>query len=144
MKLLNLVLAVLVSALIALAILEGGLRLIGMGPPTTLNAFDPDTGWRNKPGAELSTSTPDGATVQFSFNEYGLREGQDVRPEKPAGATRAVALGDSFTLGFTVEREDLFVDQLERWWQAEGRKVQVVDTGPKVNTSRVFGPSTCC
>ncbi len=59
MKLVNLVLALLVSGLIALGILEIGLRLIGKGPPTTLTQFDDKLGWSKKPGAELSTSTPD-------------------------------------------------------------------------------------
>jgi hypothetical protein len=38
-------------------------------------------------------------------------------------------LGDSFTLGFAVDRSDLFVDRLERWWQAEGRRVDVINAG---------------
>lgn len=125
MKLVNLVLALLVSLLIGLLVLEGGLRLIGMGPPTTLNTFDPHTGWTNKPGVSLSTGTPDGERVHFSFNEHGLREADDVTPEaRPQ--RRIVALGDSFTLGRYVEREDLFLDRLEA---RHGGDVQVVNTG---------------
>jgi hypothetical protein len=38
-------------------------------------------------------------------------------------------LGDSFVLGYTVDREHLFVDRLERWWRAENRRVDVVNAG---------------
>ncbi len=50
-------------------------------------------------------------------------------PAKPAGKLRVLMLGDSFVQGYTVERQDLFVDVLERWWQAEGRDVDVINAG---------------
>jgi hypothetical protein len=40
-----------------------------------------------------------------------------------------LALGDSFVLGYTVDRKDLFVDELEKVWQAEGRNVDVINAG---------------
>ena len=129
MKLVNVLLALLVSGLIALLVLEGGLRLIGMGPPSTLNRFDARTGWGNKQDHEMSTDTPDRGKVSFSFNEHGLREGDDVTPEKPAGTKRIVALGDSFTLGRYLEQHELFLDQLEALYGAADHKVQLVNTG---------------
>ncbi len=125
MRLINVLLALLVSLLIALAVFEGGLRLIGMGPPTTLNTFDPDTGWGNKRAAHLTTSTPDGGRVHFDFNAFGLRESDQVQPTKPAGVRRVIALGDSFTLGRYVEQKDLFLDRLEAMFD----EVQIVNTG---------------
>ena len=129
MKALNVVLSVAVSLLIALLVLEGGLRLLGKGPPRTLNRFDARLGWSMKRDATVTRGNIEGFSVTFELNAHGLRDDADLTPEKPAGTFRVVALGDSFTLGFTVEREDLFVDQLERWWNAEGRGVQVVNTG---------------
>ena len=62
MKVLNLVLAIVVSLLMAFGVLEGGLRVIGKGPPKTLNAFDPDLGWGPEPGLRLTRSHPDGGS----------------------------------------------------------------------------------
>lgn len=128
MKALNVLLALLVSALIAVGVFEGGLRLIGMGPPKVLNQFDPALGWSKQPGLTVSRKTGE-YRAKFELNEHGFRDDADQSPEKPAGTTRVVALGDSFTLGFAVERDELFVDQLEAWWKAEGREVDVVNTG---------------
>src|SRR5262249_52949922 len=52
-----------------------------------------------------------------------------VGPGKPSGTYRVLMLGDSFVLGYTVERADLFVDEIEGWWKSEGRRIDVVNTG---------------
>ena len=85
-------------------------------------------GWTKKPDYQLSRSTSE-FDVDFAINELGLRDDPMADPAKPAGTFRVLMLGDSFTLGFTVDRQDLFVDQLERWWQAEGRAVDVINAG---------------
>jgi hypothetical protein len=38
-------------------------------------------------------------------------------------------LGDSFTLGYTVDRKDLFVDLLENKYREEGRKIEIINGG---------------
>jgi hypothetical protein len=128
MRAVNVALALLVSALIGAAVLEGGLRLLGFGPPKTLMQFDPVLGWSKKPDYRLSRSTSE-FEVEFEINELGLRDDPMADRTKPAGTFRVVMLGDSFTLGFAVDRHDLFVDQLERWWQAEGRAIDVINAG---------------
>lgn len=125
MKALNVLLAVLVSALIAAAVFEGGLRLIGKGAPTTLNAFDPVTGWRNEAGASKTTSVPDGGSVDFTFNAQGLRE-PGVTPDGKGDQRRLLALGDSFTLGRYTDQELVFTERLEELW---GGEVEVLNTG---------------
>lgn len=128
MKAINVLLAILVSAMIALGVFEGGLRLLGMGPPKILNEFDSTMGWSKQ--ADISVTRTTGEyDVTFELNELGLREDAGQTSAKPEGTFRVVCLGDSFTLGYTVQREDLFVDQLEHWWNAEGRNVDVVNTG---------------
>jgi hypothetical protein len=104
------------------------LRLLGMGPPKTMNEFDAALGWSKTPGEVFGRSTRE-FDVTFDINELGLRDDPMSNPGKPANTFRVLALGDSFTLGFTVAREDLFVDQLERWWQAENRRVDVINAG---------------
>lgn len=127
MKFINVILSVLMSLLIGLLVFEGGLRLIGKGPPTTLTEFDPLQGWSNKAGQTITRGTVEGFDVTYGFNKYGMRD-DAVSPEKPEDLTRVVALGDSFTLGLTVRRDYLFVDLIEKLWTA-GQELEVLNTG---------------
>ncbi len=129
MRAVNVLLAFLVSVLIGLGILELGLRLIpGFAAPPTLNQFDPDTGWAKVPEKSI-TRRVGRERIHFDINEHGLRDDAGVGPGKTPGAFRVLALGDSFVLGYTVERADLFVDQLEGWWKSEERAVELVNAG---------------
>ena len=129
MRALNSLLAVLVTlALFGLA-MEGGLRLIGRGPAVTLNRYDPVTGWSKVPGLEAGRRTSE-YTVDFAFNSVGLREDPSVTPERlDPEALRVLCLGDSFVLGFGVQRQDHFVDLLEAALRATGRPAEVVNVG---------------
>lgn len=128
MRAINVLLAILVSLVLALLVFEGGLRLIGFAPEKTINHFDPALGWSKEPGARIRKSTAE-YDVELAINDFGLRDDPMSSPAKPPGTYRVVCLGDSFTLGYTVERADLFVDQLEGWWESEGREVEVVNAG---------------
>jgi hypothetical protein len=128
MRAINVLLAIVVSLVIALSVFEGGLRLLGFGPTKTLNQFDPMIGWVKRADASTSRTT-DEFEVTFEVNSLGLRDDPMESPDKPEGVYRVVCLGDSFTLGFSVAREDLFVDQLESVWNARGRNVDVINTG---------------
>ena len=129
MRALNSLLAVVVTlGLFGLA-MEGGLRLIGRGPAVTLNQFDPVTGWAKVPGLRVQRRTAE-FTVDFAFNSLGLREDEGVTPETlPEDALRVLCLGDSFVLGYGVQREDHLVDLLERELARGGRPVEVVNVG---------------
>jgi hypothetical protein len=128
MRALNVLLALLVSLLLAAAVFEVGLRLVGLGPPVTLGKFDPELGWVKTPNVKVHRHTSE-FDVHFEINALGLRDDPMASPAKPAGKLRVLMLGDSFVQGYTVERADLFVDILERWWQAEGRDVDVINAG---------------
>jgi hypothetical protein len=128
MRALNVFLAIAVSLAIALALFEGGLRLLGFGPQPTLSRFDKDLGWSKTPGAEIVRSSRE-HTAHIKINSLGLREDEMRDPGKTSGRFRVLFLGDSFVLGYTVEREDLFVDVLERWWRAEERTVECINGG---------------
>lgn len=130
MKALNVLLAVLVSLLIAALVFEGGLRLLGFGPPNTGLRFDPKLGWALKSDHVFKNRSRKGEfDVRLHTDAHGLRDDYHGAATKPEGVFRVLCLGDSFTLGYTVDREDLFVDLLEHWWQDEGRKVEVVNAG---------------
>ncbi len=128
MRAVNVLLCIVVSALLALFVAEVGLRLLGLGPQPTVNRFDPDTGWSKRPDARVHRSTRE-FDITIATNALGLRDDPMSSPAKPAGTKRVIVLGDSFALGYTVDREDLFPDLLERWWRAEGRPLDVVNTG---------------
>ncbi len=128
MRALNVLLSILISLLVAGGVLELGLRVLGKSAPKTLNQFDPQVGWAKRPNAQVTRSTPE-YTIHIATNEHGLREDQGAPKLKAPGVFRILALGDSFTLGYSVERERSFVEVLERWLAAEGRKVEVINAG---------------
>lgn len=128
MKAINVLLSFAVSLLIFGLVFEGGLRLIGKGPRATIHEFHPELGWVKRPGSSSKHRTSE-FDVTFQVNELGLRDDPMASPEKPDGTYRVVMLGDSFVLGYTVDREDLFADLLERRWRAEGRPVDLINAG---------------
>jgi len=128
MRGLNVLLSIAVSLVIGLFVLEGGLRILGLGPPKNLNTFDPVTGWSKKADGTQKKHTSE-FDIVLETNAFGLRDDAMESRAKAPGTLRAVALGDSFTLGYTVDRADLFVDILERWWRAEERRTDVVNGG---------------
>lgn len=128
MRTFNVVMAVLVSVLIGFAIFEGGLRLTSFAPEESGNRFDPELGWSKQPGVVIERSRAE-FDVTLEINEHGLRDDPLPDPAKPDGVFRIVCLGDSFTMGYTVQRDELFVDLLERWWQSEGRSIELINAG---------------
>lgn len=128
MKLLNQILACLVTVLMLLLVVEGGLRLIGFGPRPTMNRFDPALGWTKTPGESIRRRTGE-FDVTLETNSRGLRESESVGYAKPAGTKRVLLLGDSFTLGYTVEGPDTISGLLGARLAAEGREVEVLNGG---------------
>lgn len=92
--------------------LEGGLRLLGFGPPPDMHDFHERIGWVKKPGAVGHRKTSE-FDVTYAINSRGLREDESLGYEKPAGKQRLLVLGDSFTLGYTVAKEHVFHEILE-------------------------------
>lgn len=61
-------------------------------------------------------------------NAYGLRD-VDFPLIKPPGVARILMLGDSLTFGWGVPIEKTYAKQIESILRAEGRSVQVINTG---------------
>ena len=72
--------------------------------------FDAKLGWRNIP--DYSAATHD---RELNINSKGLRD-RDYPYEKPAGTTRILALGDSFTWGYGVADSEIYTEVLERMY----------------------------
>jgi len=142
-------LALTLATLLVLGLLlEGGARLVLRPPgpqnftsvPTSI-AMRPDfPGARFvlRPGATAVHQFPSdphgyfdpGATLTYHTNALGFR-GPETTIEKPPGTFRVVGLGDSFTFGSGVRREDTFLAELERRLNAglSGRRFEVLNLG---------------
>jgi lysophospholipase L1-like esterase len=124
----NQILALAVSLLFVALVFEGGLRLFGFTPRRTMNQFDSELGWVKTPSTSLRRHTSE-FDVTLRTNSRGLREDESVGYEKPDGVTRILLDGDSFALGYTVERADTLSQLIAERLRSEGRDVQVINGG---------------
>ena len=106
------------AVLVALVLVELGLRLAGIDPGKISPHFDaasasrwsqPDArlGWRNRPGPARSREC-DEATM--SFREDGSRRA----PSEPDTLPSVLFFGASYVQGYGVPDEDTFIEQLNR------------------------------
>ncbi len=128
---LSVLLAWVSSLLVVLLILEVGFRILPIplaDPVVTINEPDATLGWvkRRNESTRKKTSEFD---VTFRINSLGLRDDDGLTLKKPEGVRRVLVVGDSFVLGYTVDRSALFVDRIERALLADGRNVQVLNGG---------------
>lgn len=66
--------------------------------------------------------------VNVRTNSRGVRTDREIPYEKPPGVFRIVGLGDSFTLGYEVDVNDTYLNQLEVALRAKGySQVEVVN-----------------
>jgi len=76
--------------------------------------------------------------VDVRLNALGLR-GPDIEPEPPDGATRIVAIGDSYTAGWEVPLDEGWTAWLADRLSAGDRRVDVVNLGsPGFGTDREY------
>jgi lysophospholipase L1-like esterase len=130
---LNLALS-LASILVALSLLEAGARLYrrGEGGGKERNErrlyvdWDPVLGWKKRPGARVSYRRREYAT-EVAINSRGLRD-PERDPVEP-GATRVLALGDSFVEAYSVSLDASVTQVLERRLRGRGCSVDVVNGG---------------
>lgn len=122
------------STTVGLVALEGAVRLLNTVRPQ----YDIEM-WRYAVELKLPTDDdrhhvhrPGGrATIMghdVRINSAGLRS-PEVGYDKPDGVYRILSVGDSFTFGFGVGQEQTFSHLLEGKLNAEGRHVQVINTG---------------
>ncbi len=115
------------SVLFTLALCEAGLALFWPVPHAVdRNMFfesDPHTGYRLRPGGRGFFA--DG--IPANANRHGHRS-PDVEREKPPGVFRILVLGDSVSVGASVEQADAWPAVLEALLAREtGRRVEVVN-----------------
>lgn len=75
--------------------------------------FDPDVGWRLRPGVHRAKAPNRFGKHSIYVNEYGLRNG-DISTVRGGKLRRIIILGDSFTYGKTIREKHLFPRRIER------------------------------
>jgi len=131
-------LPVLCWLLLALGVLEAGLRLRGydplaplrregggLGVPWVERSPNPLRGYELIPG-----SRGYGFRCRFEIDRHGFRS-RDYSLERPADVHRFLVLGDSITFGYGLDAEPPYPDRLERILAERGFRCQV----PNLSTS---------
>jgi lysophospholipase L1-like esterase len=67
--------------------------------------------------------------VEVAFSRWGIREREEIGPDKPPGQRRVVCIGDSFTMGWGVRAEDTWVRRVEEILRRDGADVRTVNCG---------------
>ncbi|MBI4318547.1 MAG: hypothetical protein HY675_08660 [Chloroflexi bacterium] len=135
--------------LVAVGLLEVALQLYPAVPAARLRApseacrevatspvssYDPYIGFRGVPGSsgEFSKTCEYSALYQttvfrhqFAYNSEGWRDTSHAY-EKPAGVTRIVVLGDSFSWGYGVAQSDAYPALLPALLRGEGVDTEVI------------------
>jgi hypothetical protein len=108
---------VVLAAIIAL--LEGGASLLFVANEVrntparaeqSYSKYDETLGWVSQPNVNM----PDlyGPGVFLRTNAQAFRSDHDIAPAVPAGKTRVICSGDSFTLGFGVDNDHTWCQRL--------------------------------
>jgi len=104
-----------VALLMALLLLEGGVRLLA---PQNLDFYNGEKIMRasTRPGQPVefipNSSNDSYVGVPVRINSIGLRDRETAVP-KPRGVFRVLAIGDSVTFGFGVRLQETYAKQLE-------------------------------
>ena len=126
----------LAGLLASLALGELGIRLSGRAPEMSLISVgrfqlssNPRLGYEPVPGFEYHGQQLDHFEFRGRSNRLGFRD-RDHEIKKPAGTYRILVLGDSITMGLSVERtEDVFTAVLERELRGKGHAADVLNFG---------------
>jgi lysophospholipase L1-like esterase len=118
---------------LALLILEGGVRLMGIAPPAepmpSLWETHPYLGWYHVPNSGgLWYSEYGEYQADVHINARGLRD-REIGYDKPSDAYRILVLGDSFAEGLQVPLEETFAKQLETRLAGGERPIEVINGG---------------
>jgi hypothetical protein len=123
------VLALGVSSIAGLGLVEAGLRLIDYSRPPFYR-FDALTGTSHRPGVEGWYERED--LIRIRINSNGLR-GPEIPVAKPPDVFRIAILGDSFAEGFQVTYEARFSkvmeDSIASACAVPGRRVEILNFG---------------
>lgn len=115
-----------IALLTVLLVIEGGLRLIGLGPPSPPVAYDEVVGWSNRPSAsgQLHGSEFD---AHWATTDIGTRVTPRARPDDDVPSV--VLLGDSFVFGTAADAHETIAARLQHAWDEQGIRLEAVNAG---------------
>ena len=96
-------------------------------PPYEFRIPDPVLGWRLLPSIHHVYQTWE-FRVSVDYNSHGWRD-IEHKYSKREGVFRIVVLGDSFMEAYSVNMEDAFHRQLEKFARDSGNKIEVLNLG---------------
>ena len=122
------------AVLFTMGVLEVAARVIlaarppgKSGEQLAYTQFDPELGWRNRPGASVIYRRREYETT-VEINTLGFRDRErTVAP--PRDRPRILVLGDSFVEAYAVELEEGLTRRLEALTHAAGCPAEVVNAG---------------
>ena len=134
-KLLAAILAIFVSLLGALLLLEGGVRLFKLARPAENPGWffkvpDPITGWgrmANSEGRWFNELYEFDTYIRYNSRE--LRAPESLDYAKPAGVYRVMVLGDSFVEALQVDLAQTFFQRFGEHLDGAGMDVEVIGVG---------------
>lgn len=127
-----------VACLVSLVLAEVLVRVLGLAPPLGRQyrhfMADPDLPFRIRPNSvERGLAPSKEFRFEYRHNSQGLRDVEHTR-EKPEGAFRIVAVGDSFTYGIGAAFDESYLAVMERQLNARA------GVHPRVETVRAGVP----
>jgi hypothetical protein len=111
--------------MVALLVVEAGLRLAGLGPSRVWEPH-PQLGWHHVPGG--TTHFRDEGDGWVQINSLGYRD-RERSLEKSPGTYRIAVIGDSMTEAVQVNLEQSFCHLLEESLKGRGRPCEVLNMG---------------
>jgi len=128
-------LTVVVSSVVALALVEGILRIAPLsrrpGPPPSdygeaVRGGDLGPGGLLKEGFEGRLTDGLGGTILWKNNAAGFRSREETAAVPPAGVVRILSMGDSFVAGYRVDQEATYSRLVEVALRAAGLRAEVL------------------
>jgi len=89
---------------------------------------------QNSPHAHYWHKSKDGRW-EFRINGQGFRDDREFSYDKQPGTLRVLVLGDSFTAGYEVSRENTYSAVLEQYLEDHGVKAEVINAGMSGNST---------
>jgi lysophospholipase L1-like esterase len=127
-------LLVLASLVMALLLSEIGVRVLVPKPYWKFRdasmdwRLDPDSGWVQKPGLDVTTRNDEGRLIRFRTNEDGLTPAE-ARRQKVPGTFRILLVGDSTVVGRAVPQHATLHFFLQSILRARGIPAEVINAG---------------
>ncbi len=122
-----------VAVTVTLGLLEGGLWLFGVEPPSRETGIVPHPVWHHwhRPNHAFTYHVAsEGFTQEVRFNGHGMRDNREIAVAKPASGFRVAVLGDSFVEALQVREEEGVARRLEAYLrESTGRPVEVLNFG---------------